>query len=42
MRVDKAKKESRMAKRKSAGGWIADEVQPVFEAIAGLVVAFCK
>src|ERR1700730_83497 len=31
-----------MAKRKSPGGGIAEEVQPVFEAIAGLVDAFCK
>ena len=31
-----------MAKRKSPGGGIAEEVQPVFEAIAGLVNVFCR
>ncbi len=31
-----------MAKRKSPGGGIAEEVQPVFEDIAGLVDAFCR
>lgn len=30
-----------MAKRKSPGVGIAEEVQPVFEEIAGLVDAFC-
>ena len=31
-----------MAKRKSPGGGIAEDVQPAFEEIAGLVDAFCK
>ena len=31
-----------MAKRKSPGGGIAEELQPVFENIAGLVDAFCR
>lgn len=31
-----------MAKRKSPGGGIAEEVQPAFENIAGLVDAFCR
>ena len=31
-----------MAKRKATSGGIADEVQPVFEEIAGLVDAFCR
>ena len=31
-----------MAKRKGAGGGIADEVRPVFEEIAGLVESFCR
>src|SRR5204863_5861968 len=33
---------SAMAKRKSPGVGIAEEVQPVFEQIAGLVDAFCR
>src|SRR5271169_2532180 len=36
------RRESPMAKRKSPGVGIAEEVQPVFEQIAGLVDAFCK
>src|SRR3990172_9528167 len=36
------KRESPMAKRKGPGGGIAEEVQPVFEEIAGLVDAFCR
>jgi len=31
-----------VAKRKRPGGAIAEEVQPVFEEIAGLVEAFCR
>ena len=31
-----------MAKRKKAGPKLADEVQPAFEEIAGLVAAFCR
>src|SRR6476620_5343732 len=34
--------ESPMAKRKSPGVGIAEDVQPVFEEVAGLVDAFCK
>src|ERR1700694_5347423 len=36
------KREPPMAKRKSPGVGIAEEVQPVFEKIAGLVDAFCR
>lgn len=31
-----------MARRKKAGAGIADEVQPAFEAIAGLVDTLCR
>jgi len=41
-RIVRAKKESPLAKRKPPGAGIAEEVQPVFKEIAGLVDAFCR